>query len=96
VRTPLATYAVHHLPPALFGGWIERDGVKLASPEKALFDLAYVAAAHRGGVRQVPELDLGRDFDHAEFERWLGRIASDRVRTVTARSIRRALAKRAR
>jgi predicted transcriptional regulator of viral defense system len=91
VRTALGTYAVHHLPPALFGGWVERDGVKLARSEKALFDLAYVSAVHDGRPRRVPELDLPPDFDHEELGRWLGRIASARVRTLTSRGLRYAL-----
>jgi predicted transcriptional regulator of viral defense system len=71
VRTALGTYVVHHLPPELFGGWIERDGVKLARPEKALFDLAYVSAVHSGRARRIPELELPADFDRAELDRWL-------------------------
>jgi predicted transcriptional regulator of viral defense system len=91
VPTTLGTYAVHHLPPELFGGWIERDGVKLALPEKALFDLAYISAVHRGRPRRVPELELPAGFDRDELERWLGRIASPRVRTLTSRGLRYAL-----
>lgn len=91
VKTELGTYAIHHLPPPLFGGWLERDGVKLASPEKALFDLAYVSAVHGARSRRIPELELPRDFDRAEFERWLSRIESPRVRTLTSRGLRYAL-----
>lgn len=91
VKTELGTFAVHHLPPALFGGWIERDGVKLARPEKALFDLAYVSAVHGGRPRRVPELELPADFDRDELDRWLSRIESPRVRTLTSRGLRYAL-----
>lgn len=91
VKTELGTFAVHHLPPALFGGWIERDGVKLARPEKALFDLAYVSAVHGGRPRRVPELELPADFDRDELDRWLSRIESPRVRTLTLRGLRYAL-----
>lgn len=91
VETELGTYAVHHLPPALFGGWIERDGVKLARPEKALFDLAYLSAVHGGGPRRVPELELPADFDRDELNRWISRIESPRVRTLTSRGLRYAL-----
>jgi predicted transcriptional regulator of viral defense system len=88
VTTHLGTYAVHHLPPALFGGWTERDGVKMARPEKALFDLAYVSAVHRGRPRRIPELELPPVFDHHELDRWLSRIESPRVRTLTSRGLR--------
>ena len=88
VKTELGTYAIHHLPPALFDGWMERDGVKLARPEKALFDLAYVSAVHGGRPRRVPELELPGDFDRDELDRWLPRIESPRVRTLTLRGLR--------
>jgi predicted transcriptional regulator of viral defense system len=91
VATELATFAVHHLPPALFGGWVERDGVKLARPEKALFDLAYVSAVHSGRPRRIPELELPGHFDRTELDRWLARIESRRIRTLTSRGLRYAL-----
>lgn len=91
VKTELGTYAIHHLPPALFGGWVEHDGVKLAQPEKALFDLAYVSAVHSGRPRRVPELELLAGFDREELDRWLSRIESPRLRTLTSRGLRYAL-----
>ena len=93
VQTELGTYAVHHLPPALFGGWIERDAVKLARPEKAIFDLAYVAAVHGARPRRIPELDLPADFDRAELDQWLSRVESPRVRTLTSRGLRYAMSR---
>jgi predicted transcriptional regulator of viral defense system len=91
VKTQFGTYAVHHLPPTLFGGWAERDGVKLAKPEKALFDSAYVSAVHGGRPRRLPELELPHGFDRTELEGWLNRIEAPRVRTLTARGLRYAL-----
>lgn len=91
VRTELGTYAIHHLPPALFGGWMERDGVKLARPEKALFDLAYVSAVHRGRPHRIPELELPAEFDRDELDRWLTRSESPRLRTLVRRGLRYAL-----
>ena len=91
VETNLGTFVVHHLPSALFGGWIERDGVRLARPEKALFDMAYVAAVHGGRAPRVPELELPADFDRTELKRWVSRIESPRVRTLTSRGLRSAL-----
>jgi predicted transcriptional regulator of viral defense system len=93
VKTALGTFAFHHMPPALFGGWDERDGVKVALPQKALFDLVYVAAAHGARQPRVPELELPAGFDRADLESWLARIASPRLRTLTARGLRHALAR---
>ncbi len=93
VRTTLATFVVHHLPPELFGGWQERDGIKVANPEKALFDLCYVSAAHGARLHRIPELELSEDFDRAELDRWVERIASPRLRTLTARGVKYALSR---
>ena len=93
VKTALGTYAIHRLPPALFGGWDERDGVKLARPEKALFDMAYVSAVHGARRRRVPELDLPAGFDRDVLDHWLSRVESPRLRTLTARGLRYALAR---
>jgi predicted transcriptional regulator of viral defense system len=91
VRTALATFVVHHLPPDLFGGWVEEDGIKVASPEKALFDLSYVSAAHGARQRRIPELELPTDFDLTETARWLAQIDSPRLRTLTSRGLEHAL-----
>ena len=96
VKTELGTFAIHHMPPALFGGWIERDRVKLARPEKALFDLAYVSAAHDGRTRRIPELELPPEFKPYELDGWLSRIESPRLRTITTRGLRYALKQAAR
>ena len=93
VATELGTYSIHHLPPELFGGWIERDGVKLARAEKAFFDLAYVSAVHTGRPPRVPELELTAGFDRDELDRWLTHIDSPRLRTLTSRGIRHALSR---
>lgn len=93
VVTSLGTFSVHHLPPELFEGWTEREGIKLADPEKALFDLAYVSAVHLGRLRNLPELELPRGFSRSRIQRWLRRISSLRVRTMTARGVRQALSR---
>jgi predicted transcriptional regulator of viral defense system len=93
VITSLGTFSVHHLPPELFEGWTEREGIKMADPEKALFDLAYVSAVHQGRLRNIPELELPRGFTRSRIQRWLGRIPSPRVRTMTSRGVRQALSR---
>ncbi|MEX1044753.1 MAG: hypothetical protein WEC73_01375, partial [Chthoniobacterales bacterium] len=55
------TLTLHHLTSALFGGYeydIGADGF-VASPEKAIFDLAYLAAMNRSRISaHLPETDL--------------------------------------
>jgi predicted transcriptional regulator of viral defense system len=91
VRTAMASFLVHHLPPDLFGGWVEEDGIKVASTEKALFDICYLSAAHSGRPPRIPELELPLDFDRSEIDGWLERVNSPRLRTITSRGLQSAL-----
>lgn len=86
IRTRVADYVVHRVPPELFSGWIESNGARIATPAKALFDIAYGAAV-RGKSPMVPELDLPPAFDSADVRRWLPRVRSTRLRTLTERAI---------
>jgi predicted transcriptional regulator of viral defense system len=95
IATSVGTFAIHHLPPALFGGWEETARGRVAGPEKALFDIAYVGAAHRGRARHVPELELPAGFEVRALDEWAGRTESSRIRTLTKRAIEQALSRAA-
>jgi predicted transcriptional regulator of viral defense system len=92
IATSVGEYVVHRLPPALFAGLSEERGAWIARPEKALFDMAYVAAA-RGRQAFVPEMDLPAAFDARLFEAWLVRVPSARMRTLTKRELARLMAR---
>lgn len=82
VRTPLGTFVIRQIPPRLFGGFEDRDGARLATPEKALFDTIY-RAAHRGwNATYFPEIELPDKFDGAELDHWIDRIVSPKLRTM--------------
>jgi predicted transcriptional regulator of viral defense system len=85
VSTPLAAYSIHHLPPELFGGFDRdpRTGVKLARPEKALFDMAYLSGTALRLFRSLPELTLPRGFRKGEARRWVQRIRTPRLRAMS-------------
>lgn len=53
------------------------------SPEKALFDFAYLSAGRSRLFATLPELELPRGFRKSELRRWLERIPSPRSRTLT-------------
>jgi predicted transcriptional regulator of viral defense system len=91
IETAVGTYAVQHLPPSLFGGWEETGNGPVAAPVKAIFDLCYVSAAHRGRLRSLPELDLPELHSLDQFQPWLSRIGSPRVRSVTEAGLRGAI-----
>ncbi len=92
VQTALGTYRVHRLPPELFGGFEEREGAPVATPEKALVDYFYVAHASGHPERRLPELELPADFSRRKVSEWLARIRDERLRRRVAASIERALA----
>lgn len=91
IETTLATYAIHRLPPELFGGFAERNGVSLATVEKAIFDSFYVACASGDPDRRLPELDLPADFSNKRLDGWVARIRSARLRALVSAAIARAL-----
>jgi predicted transcriptional regulator of viral defense system len=82
------TFSIHHLAPEVFGGWQELpSGVKLATAEKALFDLAYLSGGRSRLFTSLPEVELPKGFRRKELTRWLERIPSARSRTLTARRL---------
>jgi predicted transcriptional regulator of viral defense system len=95
IKTTVASYSIHHVAPVLFGGFERtREGVLLATTEKALFDLAYLSGGRTRMFSHLPELELPRAFRWKELGHWVGRIASSRHRTLTKRRLVRLLANR--
>ena len=88
IPTAFGVYEVHKVVPELFTGYSsEAEGVYLALPEKALFDLAYVRSAH-GRTPYLPELTLPSRINRKLFREWGDRIASQRLRTLVSRRLR--------
>jgi hypothetical protein len=60
----------------------------LASPEKALFDLAYLSTMNRSQVSgSLPETDL-KGMRWSEVQSWLRRIPSTRIRAAVEQAVR--------
>jgi predicted transcriptional regulator of viral defense system len=88
IRTRAGTFSIHHLAPAVFGGFEDRaDGVRIATPEKALFDFAYLSGGRSRLFTSLPELDLPPRFRRKELARWLDKIPSRRSSTLTAKKL---------
>lgn len=89
ITTRLGTFSFHHITPELFDGFsIGRGDVKLADPEKALFDLAYFSGGRTRVFAHIPELELPRRFRRSRLEAWIARIPADKRRTMTATRLR--------
>lgn len=91
INTALGVFVIHHLPPELYGGYVDWNGIPMATIEKALFDECYVAAASGHPRRRLPELDLPSGFSPRQLHSWIARVRSPRLRTLIARAVERAL-----
>ncbi len=89
IKTKLATYSVHHVPPELFGGFesMPDSGIQLAFPEKALVDFAYLSPARGRLFAATPELELPPAFRQSVARDWIGRIASNRLRKLATQKL---------
>ena len=82
---------LHHITPKLFGGFSHdpRAGGFVASAEKAIFDLAYLATMNRSAVSgHLPETDLRR-LRWSEVKDWLSRIQRPALRQAVESQVQR-------
>jgi predicted transcriptional regulator of viral defense system len=81
VKTPVGTYSVHRLPPELFGGYEERNGERMATSEKAVFDTLYLARARGQRFSHLTEVELPASFRPKWLSDWAAKIEDPRVRS---------------
>ncbi len=64
LQTPMGTISFHRMPPELFKGFqlSSPSDAKIAIPEKALFDLLYLAPGRSRVFSTLPELTIPRRF----------------------------------
>jgi predicted transcriptional regulator of viral defense system len=88
VKTPSVSVSLHRMPPALFGGYeVAGDGTKMATAEKALFDLLYLSPTRSRLFSSLPEMELPRSFGWPEVARWAKKIAGKSRRAYVERRI---------
>jgi predicted transcriptional regulator of viral defense system len=75
ITTPQATVSLHHIPATLFTGFeVAAEGAKLATPEKALFDLLYLAPGRSRLFASLPEIEFPQGFAWPQVERYIGMV----------------------
>lgn len=95
LRTAIGTFSFHHVGPSVFGGFdLGKSGVKLATPEKALFDVLYLSGKRAREFENLPELELPRGFRWNDVRAWVERVTSRRDRTIIERRIQQLRARR--
>jgi hypothetical protein len=87
--TSVGTYSLHRIVPELFGGFETlASGAKMATVEKALFDLAYLSSARSRLFSRPPEIELPSRFDRAQLRGWLAKIQFSRRRVQVEAQLR--------
>jgi hypothetical protein len=76
------------VPPELFLGFeIGEDGAKIATAEKALFDILYLAPARSRLFARLPEIDFPRKFDWHGVRKYIDYVESGSRRAFLATRI---------
>lgn len=86
IVTPLGVVSLHHVAPSFFTGYevSVHDGVKLATMEKALVDVLYLAPARSRLFSALPELELPRSFSKRRAWGYAKLVRSERRRAMVA------------
>jgi len=85
IHTPLGTISIHHIHPAFFYGYRKnRDGLFIATQEKALIDFLYFYPAKSCLFRALPEIELPESFSISKARRFISRINSIRRRSMVS------------
>jgi predicted transcriptional regulator of viral defense system len=90
LRTPKGTISFHRIPPELFKGFELSSGsdAKIATPEKALFDLLYLAPGRSRVFSKQPELTIPRRFQWQRLKEYTTLVKSSGRRAYIAERIR--------
>jgi predicted transcriptional regulator of viral defense system len=90
LKTPIATISFHRLPPELFQGFelSAQSDAKIATPEKALFDLFYLAPGRSRVFSSQPELTIPRRFQWQRLKEYTELVKSSARRAFIAERIR--------
>jgi predicted transcriptional regulator of viral defense system len=89
LKTPLGTISFHRMPPELFKGFelSSPSDAKVATPEKALFDLLYLAPGRSRVFSNLPELTIPRRFQWQRLKEYMRLVKSTARRAYIAERI---------
>ncbi len=89
LRTPMGTISYHRMPPELFKGFefLAGSDAKIAIPEKALFDLVYLAPGRSRVFSKLPELTIPRRFQWKRLKDYTDLVKSPGRRAFIAERI---------
>ncbi|MBS0614318.1 MAG: hypothetical protein JSS24_14175 [Proteobacteria bacterium] len=78
LKTPMGAVSFHRMPPELFIGFelSSHSDAKIATPEKALFDLLYLAPGRSRLFNRLPELAVPRRFKWQRLQEFTDLVKS--------------------
>lgn len=86
--TPLGVISFHRVPGELFTGFVVNDdGAKIASAEKALFDVLYLGPGRSRLFARLPELEFPREFRWPQLRDYAKSVKSSNRRKFIERRI---------
>lgn len=90
LQTPMGTISFHRMPPELFKGFelSTTSDAKIAMPEKALFDLIYLAPGRSRVFSRLPELTIPRRFQWQRLKEYTELVKSSGRRAFIAERIK--------
>ena len=90
LQTPLGAISFHRMPPKLFKGFelASRSDAKIATPEKALFDMFYLAPGRSRVFSNQPELSIPRRFQWERLKEYTSLVKSPGRQAYIAERIR--------
>lgn len=94
-RTPIATISIHHMEPNFFFGYEmdEKNGLLLATPEKAILDVFYLSPAKSYLFHSLPEVEIPKGFKIGKAREMIKQISSRSRRTIVEKRFENLLEK---
>ncbi len=71
-ETPAGAYSIHHINPELFTGFdiVSDNEIRIAQPEKALFDFFYFKCTKSKLFYALPEVDIPSKFSWKKLQKY--------------------------
>jgi predicted transcriptional regulator of viral defense system len=95
--TPLGVISIHHLDTDFFSDYTIVDDanlhIKIATPEKALLDVFYLAPAKSHLFKLLPELELPQTFSIKKAKNIINKIKSPKHQTMVMKKLEDVLKK---
>ena len=88
-ETSIGVYSIHHINPTLFFDFdiIGDQAIRLAQPQKALFDFCYLKSAKTKLFYALPEVEIPQDFAWDKINSYIEKIVNKSRRTMVANMV---------